>query len=219
MADIQHSDIPHADCHEPKWLGIATSADAGKVITPSSTNGVSELRKLTFAEIATGTVKASFLTFVDDTDITKKAVFLVSGVTTATTRTYTLPDATGTVALIAATQTLTNKRINPRVVALTDAATIAVDSDITDQGNVTLAGNRTLGAPTGTPVDGQRLRIRVRQDATAGRTLAYNAIYRFTGAAAPTVTATAAETTYLDFVYHSTDVKWDCVGTTLDIRA
>ena len=116
------------------------------------------------------------------------------------------------------TQTLTNKRVTPRIFTLTDAATIAVDADTTDIGVVTLGGNRTLDNPTGTPTDGQELIIRVRQDATAGRTLAYDTKYRFTGASAPTVTATANETSYLRFMYHSGDDKWDLISSALDFR-
>ena len=48
----EHSTITSADCHEPKGITSATTADAGKVITPSSsTNGESTLRKVTFAEL------------------------------------------------------------------------------------------------------------------------------------------------------------------------
>lgn len=44
----EHSTIPHANTHEPKWMTISTTVDTGKIITPSSsTSGVSELRRLT----------------------------------------------------------------------------------------------------------------------------------------------------------------------------
>ncbi len=128
-----------------------------------------------------------------------------------------LSDA-ATIASTNTVQTLTSKRIQRRVVTLVDAATIAVNGDTTDLGIVTLAGNRTLGNPTGTPTDGDLLDIRVRQDAVAGRTLAYDTKYRFTAATAPTVTATANETSYLRFCYHLADDKWDCLSTALDLR-
>lgn len=50
--------------------------------------------------------------FVDESDATKKLKFQVSGITTGTTRTLTVPDATDTIVTLAATQTLTNKTIN-----------------------------------------------------------------------------------------------------------
>lgn len=47
----------------------------------------------------------------DESDATKELAFQLSGLTTATTRTMTVPDADGTLTLIAATQTLTNKTV------------------------------------------------------------------------------------------------------------
>ena len=47
-----HVGLQHADCHEPRHITISTIADAGKVITPSSSaSGSSELRFLTVEEI------------------------------------------------------------------------------------------------------------------------------------------------------------------------
>lgn len=54
---------------------------------------------------------ASF-TLKDDGDTTKKAQFELSGITTATTRSYTFPDADTTLVGTATTQTLTNKTID-----------------------------------------------------------------------------------------------------------
>jgi hypothetical protein len=101
----------------------------------------------------------------------------------------------------------------PRVTVLADAATITSNCDTTDIATVVLAGNRTLGAPSGNPQNGQRVQYRVRQDATGSRTLSYNAIFRFgTDVTSPTLTTTAAKTDYLLFEYNSTDARWDCVS-------
>ena len=74
------------------------------------------------------------------------------------------------------------------IIALTDAATIAVDMSVTGGNNfsVTLAGNRTLGNPTGLTA-GQSGIIYVTQDATGSRTLAYSSYWKGT---APTLTTT-----------------------------
>lgn len=111
-----------------------------------------------------------------------------------------------------ATATLEMKRIKAKVVALVDGANIAVNADTTDIGTVTLAGNRTLDNPTGTPLDGQVLEIRVKQDATGSRTLSYGTEYRFgTDPASPTLTTTASKTDFLYFERNAADSKWDFV--------
>ena len=52
-----------------------------------------------------GTVLDDTISLVDNVDVTKVAQFQLSGITTATTRTFTLPDASGTLALADATLT------------------------------------------------------------------------------------------------------------------
>ena len=74
--------------------------------------------------------------------------------------------------------------------ALTDAVTITWDTDEAQTAEVTLAGNRTLGAPTNMHA-GAAYILRVIQDATGARTLAYNAVFLFQGGSAP-VLSTAA---------------------------
>lgn len=55
-------------------------------------------------------------------------------------------------------------------VTLTDQATIATDATASSHYRVTLAGNRTLGNPTGAR-DGQKMVWQIKQDATGGRTI------------------------------------------------
>lgn len=76
-------------------------------------------------------------------------------------------------------------------VTLTDAATVAVDLSTCINAIVTLGGNRTLGAPSNTK-NGQTGVIRIVQDGTGSRTLAYNAVWKFAGGTAPVLTTTAA---------------------------
>ena len=110
------------------------------------------------------------------------------------------------------TTTLTNKRITKRVGSTASSATPTPDADSQDMYVLTaLAAGATFGAPTGTPTQGQPLLIRIKDNATA-RTLAFNAIYRFsTDIPAPTTTV-ISKTMYIGFVYNSTDTKWDCVA-------
>jgi hypothetical protein len=62
------------------------------------------------------TLKDTLFTLQDDGDTTKQARFQLSGITTATTRTYTLPNASSTLADIATAQTFTNKTLTSPVI-------------------------------------------------------------------------------------------------------
>lgn len=96
----------------------------------------------------------------------------------------------------------------PAVVALTDAATIAVDASLGNDMRVTLGGNRTLGNPTN-PVDGQRLLFQITQDATGSRTLSYGTAYEFASSlAAPTLSTAGTKTDLLLFIYNAAKAKW-----------
>jgi len=83
-------------------------------------------------------------------------------------------------------------------VTLTDAATVAIDLALGNHHQVTLGGNRTLGAPTNV-VAGQSGVIRVVQDGTGSRVLSYNAIFKFPGGTAPTLTTAANSVDLLAF--------------------
>lgn len=74
----------------------------------------------------------------------------------------------------------------------------------------TISQATTISAPTGSPSSGALLIYRVKQDATGGRVLTWNAIFRFSGwNSVATTTANAVD--YWAFLYNATDTKWDCV--------
>ena len=90
---------------------------------------------------------------------------------------------------ITAAKTFTAPVIAP-VVSLTDAVSVAVNMALGNNFALTLAGNRTLSAPTGvTP--GQTGHIYLVQDGTGSRTLAYNNAYVFISGTAPTLSTAA----------------------------
>lgn len=82
------------------------------------------------------------------------------------------------------------------LVTLTDAATIAVDMSTFINAQVTLGGNRTLGAPTNDK-PGQTGVIRIIQDGTGSRTLAFNAAWVFAGGVDPVLSTAASAEDYL----------------------
>jgi hypothetical protein len=92
-------------------------------------------------------VTDSTFSIKDNADPTKIAQFQASGITTATTRTYTLPDANTTVVGTDATQTLSNKTlgITNTIGVLDSLFTILDNSD-----NTKIAAFQCSGITTGT---------------------------------------------------------------------
>jgi len=74
-----------------------------------------------------------------------------------------------------------------------------------------LAGNITeVAAPIGTPVNGNTLMMRIKDDGTA-RTIAWNAIYKGFSQTLPSTTILGKEM-YLGFIYNSASSKWDLLS-------
>lgn len=96
----------------------------------------------------------------------------------------------------------------PRVQSVTSAATVTPNANSDDLVDITAqAVALTLAAPSGTPVNGQVIEIRIKDNGIV-RTLTWNAIYRAFGLALPAST-TAGKTIYASCVYNSAAVKWD----------
>jgi len=97
---------------------------------------------------------------------------------------------------------------------LTDQSTIAWDVVASPVAKVTLAGNRTLAAPSGTtPAAGQFVSLLIIQDGTGSRTITWNAVYEFASDTAPTLTTTANLGDIFIFRYNGS--KWLEVGRNL----
>ena len=135
-----------------------------------------------------------------------------TGIVTATAGVYgTVTAPAGTVVGNTDAQTLTNKRIDPRVAA--ETGTFTPDVSTTDMVVVTgLAATCTINAPTGTPVQGTKLMFRIKDNGTT-RSLTWNSIYRACGVPLPTATV-VSKTMYVGMIYNTTDTKWDVVSLT-----
>jgi hypothetical protein len=95
------------------------------------------------------TVNDNQFTIQDQTDTTKKAVFEASGITTATTRTYTLPNASGTIAL---TSDLSSYQ--PLDATLTALAAFNTNGILTQTTTDTFVGRTITGSSSITVNDG-----------------------------------------------------------------
>jgi hypothetical protein len=91
------------------------------------------------------------------------------------------------------------------VVTLADATSVVPDLNTSNVFAVTLAGNRTLAAPTNTSTNiGATGHIFVIQDATGNRTLSYNTAYQFPDGTVPTLTSSAAAVDILFYAVRTT---------------
>lgn len=108
------------------------------------------------------------------------------------------------------TQTITNKRIQPRVQLVTSASTLTPDADSADVCIMdSLAVALTINLPTGTPTNGQRLIIRIEDNGTS-RALTWSG-YRAVGVTLPTTTV-ASKILYVGVIYNSQDSTWDAIA-------
>ena len=135
-------------------------------------------------------------------------------VVAGTSTVVTLPATTDTLAGIAATQTLTNKWIHPRVTSAASASSLTPDPSTTDEYCYTaLAVDLTINAPSaasGTISDGDKLLFRFLDDGT-GRALTWDATYTIIGTTLPTTT-TANKMVYVGCIYNDANTRWDVVA-------
>jgi hypothetical protein len=153
---------------------------------------------------------SAVLTIADGVTLSVPSNATVSGTTSGTNTGDQTLASLGAVG-VTDVQTVTNKRITPRVGTVVDSATPTPAGDSQDMFTVTaLAQAATFGAPTGTPTDGQKLIIRIKDNGTA-RALSWNAIYRVIGVTLP-ITTVISKTAYIGLIYNNADSKWDCVA-------
>ena len=108
-------------------------------------------------------------------------------------------------------------RNNPRVSVTTSSAS-AVTPDISaydEYAWTAQAATLTINAPTGTPVDGNKLIFRILDNGTP-QTLSWNATFTVIGVTLPTTT-TASKTTYVGCIYNVNNSRWDVIAVTTQV--
>lgn len=182
---------------------------------PSSVNNALREMMAHLADMNAGTsVIDDTFTLADPADNTKKFRMDGVGITTGNTRVLTVQDNDLTVAGIDVAQEFTRTQ-NFNATTLTDAATIAWDAAQNQVTSVTLDGNRTFGAPTN-QVDGAVYVLTIIQDATTGgRTASFNAVFKFAGGSAPTLSTATSAKDVLVFLSDGTNMQE--IGRSLNI--
>lgn len=83
-------------------------------------------------------------------------------------------------------------------ITLTDASTIAWDTDLGQTATVTITDNRTFDAPTNLK-NGAYYGLAVYQDSTGSRTLTWNSVFKWTNGIAPTLSTAADSKDFFTF--------------------
>lgn len=120
---------------------LATLANAETLTNKTLSTGTS---------ITSGTIVDSGVAFADDVDPTKLMKFQISGVTTGTTRTLTVPNADTTIVGTDTTQTLTNKTLSGNIATtlVSGAATVTLPTTtgtLATLANAETFTNKTFG--------------------------------------------------------------------------
>ena len=122
---------------------------------------------------------------------------------TATTAGYVLTgDASGN----ASFQIITTSA--PRTVTAVSNAAPTPNTDVTDEFDLTAqAATAAFANPTGTPLNGQKLLIRIKDNGTA-QAITWGTLYISSGAGTLLTTTIATKTHMSGFIYNSASVKW-----------
>ena len=135
-------------------------------------------------------VSDAIFSLVSDADPTKKALFSLSGITTGTTRTFTLPNTSSELAILAGTQTFTgNKTFSG---TLTASGTVTVSAASASIGTATTTA--TYGMGTGATTTGVTKTVNLGTGGASGSTTVVNIGSATAGAGGTTVVNTPTVT-------------------------
>lgn len=192
-----------ASGNNPQWAATGGGTDIGINWL------VKGAGKFNFLASASGPAEVRLF---EDSDNGTNYIGLIGQGTLGANRTITFPDATGTVVLEDNTATLTNKRVTPRNNTVASSSSLTIDSDANDVYTVTaLSAAMTINNPSGTPTEGQKLIIRIKDNGTARGLTWSGSQFRAGDIAFPTTTV-LSKTMYVGLIWNSTDSKWDLIA-------
>ena len=135
-------------------------------------------------------VSDAIFSLVNDADPTKRALFSLSGISTGTTRSFTLPNTSSELAILAGTQTFSgNKTFSG---TLTASGTVTVSAAAASIGTAT--SNATYGLGTGATTSGLSKTLNLGTGAASGSTTVVNIGSTTAGAGGTTVVNTPTVT-------------------------
>jgi hypothetical protein len=101
-----------------------------------------------------------------------------------------------------------------RVVVIADGTTVTMNADTTDiatQANTQAVSTLTINAPTGTPVNGQKIIFRLLS--TNIQTFSWNAVFQGSNdLALPSASTGSNKYDYMGFIWNSTNSKWQMLA-------
>lgn len=102
--------------------------------------------------------------------------------------------------------------IVPQVATVTSIATTSINAANTSLYAITAqAVALTIANPTGTPSDGQKLTIRIKDNGTA-QTISFGSSFRFGSNSAAPTTTTISKVMYMEFRYDAISSTWDMMN-------
>lgn len=158
--------------------GISRNTLLGVTGQPADISSTQTLTNKTVGVTNTLTLKDTLFTLQNASDLTKQVKFQLSGLTTGTTRTLTVPDASDTIVTLGATQTLTNKTLTSPTINAPSITNATITADTVS--GFTVAGSGTiygLGVAAGAiTTSGYASSTALQTNAVQGNQLAASAI-------------------------------------------